>query len=140
MPTVTGPDLCHCLASRRAARMLSRIYDRHLAPVSLNISQFALLSFISQQPGIGAAPLAAKMAMERTTLVRALQPLRAAGLVEAHRDGGKDLRYQLSREGELRLMAATPYWEAAQAEHEGQFGAERSDALRSELLDLTRAA
>jgi len=120
--------------------MLSRIYDRHLAPVNINISQFALLSFISQQPGIGASALAARMAMERTTLVRALKPLRAAGLIEAHREGGKDMRYQLSGEGERTLTAAGPHWDAAQAEYEAMFGGQRATDLRSELLALTRAA
>lgn len=133
----SGSELCHCHAARRAARMLSRLYDRHLAPVGLNISQFAMLSCIDRQPGLGIQALAASMVMERTTLVRALQPLRNAALVEAVKDGGRDLRYRLTELGRHKLQAAVPYWETAQAEYERQFGAERADRLRGDMLALT---
>lgn len=139
MKDVAGPDLCHCLASRRGARMLSRIYDRHLAPASINISQFALLSYIGRDSGMGASALADRMVMERTTLVRALKPLRAAGLVEAVREGGPDLRYRLSSEGEAVLAEADPLWTAAQTEYETMFGRDRAYGLRDELLALTSA-
>lgn len=137
MPNVTGPDLCHCLASRRGARMLSRIYDRHLAPAGINISQFALLSYLGREPGLSASGLASRMVMERTTLVRALKPLRAAGLIDGAAEGGPDLRFRLTEQGKRVLDAAGPLWTAAQDEFEGAFGTARAANLRDELLSLT---
>ena len=120
--------------------MLSRIYDRHLAPSGINISQFALLSYIGREPGLGATALAGKMVMERTTLVRALKPLRTADLISAATENGPDLRYRLTPEGERALEEAGPLWIAAQEEYEAGFGRERAEDLRDELLAMTSAA
>lgn len=137
MSNAAGPDLCHCLASRRSARMLSRIYDRHLAPAGINISQFALLSHLAKDPGLSARILASRMVMERTTLVRALRPLRAGGLVEGATEGGADLRFRLSSKGRELLDDASPLWQAAQVEYEHSVGVERAARLRTELLSIT---
>lgn len=139
MSHVTGPDLCHCLASRRGARMLSRIYDRHLAPAGINISQFALLSYLGKEPGLSANGLASRMVMERTTLVRALKPLRTGGYIDGAAEGGPDLRFRLTPKGRDALAAAAPLWDAAQTEYEDAFGPERAAHLRDELLSLTSA-
>ena len=52
------PEFCYCQASRRGARLMSRIYDRHLAPAGISISQFSILSRIARQPGVLIADLA----------------------------------------------------------------------------------
>jgi hypothetical protein len=42
----SGPHLCYALAARQKARHLSRLYDSHLAPACLSVSQFSILSLL----------------------------------------------------------------------------------------------
>jgi hypothetical protein len=106
MKTVHGVDLCHCLAARRHARLLTRLYDRHLAPSNLSISQFSVLAMIEARPQLLIAELAEAMVMERTTLVRALKPL---------------------------LREAEIHWHAAQKEEEAHAGSAKAISIRDSL-------
>jgi hypothetical protein len=38
--------VCHALAARKSDRYLSRLYDSHLAPTGLSVSQFAILGLL----------------------------------------------------------------------------------------------
>ena len=139
MSELAGVDLCHCLATRRSARMLTRFYDQHLAPVGINTSQFSILSLLAANSGMRAAEMAAKLVMDRTTLVRALKPLRTAGLVDAATGSGPGHELRLTPAGERRHAEGEPLWQAAQREMEDRFGRDRMSGLRAELLDLAAA-
>jgi DNA-binding MarR family transcriptional regulator len=84
--------------------------------------------------------LADAMVMERTTLVRAIQPLQRDGLVytEASRSNRRVLTVMLTTAGEERLMEARDHWHAAQYEFEQRFGTQRAANLRDELFDMTK--
>lgn len=136
----TGPDLCHCLAARRAARYVSRIFDSHLSGVGISISQFSILALVEERPGIAVADLAELMVMERTTLVRALRPLREAGWLTSVAEGPKAaLAFTLSTAGKAKLSEAEPCWRAAQAEFEAGVGRKQAVALRTSLLSVVFA-
>lgn len=140
MNPLTGPDLCHCLAARRAARYVSRIYDSHLSDVGISISQFSILALIEEHPGIAVADLADLMVMERTTLVRALRPLRDAKWLTSAAEGPKAaLTFALSAAGKAKLSEAEPCWRAAQAEFEAGVGRKQATALRAGLLSVVFA-
>lgn len=129
-----GTDLCHCLAVRRNARYLTRMYDRHLAVANVSISQFSILAVIYERPGISIAELADTMVMERTTLVRALKPLQLEGFVSSQAQGPRAaLNLSLSTGGIAKLQECEPYWQAAQQEHEQQSGKERAASIRASL-------
>jgi DNA-binding MarR family transcriptional regulator len=135
MKEMTGPDLCHCLAARRNARYLTRLYDRHLAAANLSVSQFSLLAMLAEHPGISISDLTEIMVMERTTLVRALKPLQSAGFIHSRAEGPRSaLRLSLSSEGEAKVKEAERYWYSAQEELETQVGADRAVAIRASLL------
>jgi DNA-binding MarR family transcriptional regulator len=136
MKTVHGPDLCHCHAARRHARLLTRLYDRHLSAVDISISQFSILALIEERPQILIAELAEAMVMERTTLVRALKPLQSEGYVASHAEGPRSaIRLSLSVKGMTKLKEAEPYWEAAQREREGQVGEDMAVSIRNTILE-----
>ncbi|WP_025596702.1 MarR family winged helix-turn-helix transcriptional regulator [Burkholderia sp. WSM2230] len=128
-----------CFAIRQAARYVSQIYDRHLANVGLTITQFSLLGRLQRMGPMTMKQLAELMHMQRTTLVRMIQPLRRNGLVlsEAHRADARALSISLTTEGAARLEAGWKHWRAAQAEVEHSFGAQRARALRGELFAMT---
>jgi len=137
MKSLTGPDLCHCLAARRAARYVSRIFDSHLSGVGISISQFSILALVKEHPGIAVCDLADLMVMERTTLVRALKPLRESGWLSTVAEGPKAaLTFSLSASGKAKLAEAEPYWQAAQAEFESEVGRKQANALRTGLLNI----
>lgn len=129
-----------CFAIRQAARYVSQIYDRHLANVGLTITQFSLLGRLKRTGPMTMRQLAEVMRMERTTLVRTIQPLRRNGLVQSDALGAdpRALSLEITAVGAARLEAGRQHWNAAQAEFENRFGERRAAALRGELFAITR--
>jgi DNA-binding MarR family transcriptional regulator len=129
-----------CFALRQAARHISQLYERHLSEVRITPTQFSIVSALSRLPSMTMVELAQAMVMERTTLVRVLQPLLRAGLVAADQSGdchGR-LRLSLTEPGRGKLAEATQHWEAAQNEFEARFGRRQAARLRRELYRMTR--
>jgi len=139
MNELSGTDRCHCLAVRRNARYLTRLYDRHLANGKVSISQFSILALIHERPGISIAELADAMVMERTTLVRALKPLQLEGFVSAQPHGPRAaLSLSLSIAGSGKLKECEPFWQAAQVEHEHHLGSDQAISIRTSLNAAVR--
>lgn len=129
-----------CFAIRQAARYVSQLYDRHLANVGLTITQFSIMGRIRGAGRVTMKQLADEMVLERTSLVRAVQPLRRDGLVfsESLEPDQRALVLRLTEAGEERIRAARKHWDAAQDEFEQRFGVERAAALRQELFAMTK--
>jgi DNA-binding MarR family transcriptional regulator len=131
MTELTGPDQCYCLASRRSARHLTRLYERHLAPSGMTSSQFSILSFLDHQPDMTVAELADAMEMERTTLVRTLRPMKDAGWIENRPEKmGRAVVLGITRAGLEKLEQGIPMWMAAQEAFERQVGKAAAGQLR----------
>ena len=140
MPTLAPPrtDRCSCAGLRKATRHLTQHYDHHLAPVGLNIGQYALLANLARRGPIAPGAFAALMAMDRTTMGRNLQPLQREGLVgiAVDPDDRRGRLVSLTAAGQARLAVARPLWAAAQDAFENRFGAARADALRDLLAGI----
>jgi DNA-binding MarR family transcriptional regulator len=129
MATSSRPFLCYALAARKSARYLSRLYDRHLAPAGLTVSQFSILRLLKEHEQLKISELAEIMIMERTSLVRALKPLQVSGWVVAERSyDGRAFDLTLSASGMEKVGEAIPLWAEAQAAFEGEVG--RNGAVR----------
>lgn len=138
MNDTTGYDSCHCLALRKSSRHITRLYDTHLAPAGVTISQFSILSVIGNNPDIRLAELCAIMVIDRTTLVRNIKPLMQEGWVEsAKADEGRAHLFRLTSQGRNRLEAAAPLWLEAQSAFENKFGSERAMKLRQDNLAVS---
>ncbi|QEE30559.1 winged helix-turn-helix transcriptional regulator [Terriglobus albidus] len=134
-------ELCYCHAAKGSARLLSRIYDRHLSSVGINIQQLTILSMILHNPGMLMANLADQMIMERTTLVRALKPLQEAGFIASELAGtGRTLSFGITRTGKEKVLAARPHWQAAQHEIETKVGVKQAEALRDAMHNAASSA
>src|SRR3954447_8580003 len=109
-----------------ATRLVTRHYDRALAPAGITTNGYSILARLKFEGPLALGALAARLAVDRTTLSREIGPLVAAGLVESAADAGDRRRrlLALSDEGAARLRAARPLWEQAQAEFAAGFGAE----------------
>ena len=137
--TLLVRDTCLCLHVQRAARALARHFDKALAPAGLKSGQFSLLMALNRPEPPRPGPVAALLAMDRTTLTANLKPLSRRGLVEVQPDPAdrRARRLVLTDAGRAALVAALPHWHAAQATLAGVLGGEEAaTALRSQLAAL----
>ena len=139
-----SPTFCTCLALRKATRRVTQIYDTHLKPLNLRITQFGVLGQLAGGGTNAPAPLsitalARRLGMDRSTLGRNIRPLLKAGLIAM--EGGEDRRAHalaLTDEGRALLEKALPFWKNAQREVSEKLGREKTRALRA-MLDETMA-
>jgi DNA-binding MarR family transcriptional regulator len=113
-------DCCLCLHVQRAARSLARRFDDVLRPYGLTNGQFSLLMSLNRPEPPPMGPVAALLAMDRTTLTAALKPLQRRGLVNVDQDPN-DRRSRvlaLTAVGEDLLAGALPVWERTHREIE----------------------
>lgn len=129
---------CNCFASRKAARLVTKMYEDHLSRVNLTSTQFSILVYIDEVKEGSMKDLAEAMVMERTSVIRALQPLARDGLVAIgpHEDDARRNVVRLTDAGRARLAQAMPVWQTAQAEFESKFGAGPAGELRQSLSTL----
>jgi DNA-binding MarR family transcriptional regulator len=137
--TLLVRDRCLCLHVQRAARVLAKRFDDLFRPLDLTNGQFSLMMALNRPEPPGMAPVAALLAMDRTTLTAALKPLERRGLV-ATLSNPTDKRgrlLSLTAEGRALLVQAMPLWIAEHA----ALDAELTDAaaLRADLLRLSRS-
>ncbi|MBP0446064.1 MarR family transcriptional regulator [Roseomonas sp. SSH11] len=115
--TLKVRDTCLCLHAQRAARALARRFDDALRPCGLSNGQFSLLMALNRPEPAKPAPVAALLAMDRTTLTAALKPLERDGLVTIETDPqdrrGRLLR--LTERGHAVLLSALPIWQEVHA-------------------------
>src|SRR5918996_1644901 len=92
LPLRLSPAECTCFRIRGAARRVTQIYSRHLAPTGLKISQFSLLGFVCAEGPITVGRLSDRLTTDRTTLSRNLHPLLKDGLIERAVSGDRRRR------------------------------------------------
>src|SRR5215218_5125312 len=128
---------CVCANLRKAARVVTQVFDEALAPSGLRVTQFTLLVTNRLAGESTINELAERMVMDRTTLSRNLKPLVRSGLLEVR--AGEDGRTRLVRltpAGERALEAAYPLWRQAQQQTVSVLGEDRHEAF---LGDVARA-
>jgi len=118
-------SLCVLDNSRKAARAVSRYYNRLARQVGMTSGQFSVLVAIRQMRERTTAELADRLSMERTTLVRNVALLERDGLVvSALAKDGKAKCYSVTDRGEALLQEALPLWRKAQKDVETLLGRE----------------
>jgi DNA-binding MarR family transcriptional regulator len=129
---------CNCFASRKAARLITKMYEDHLSRVDLTSTQFSILVYVDEVEAASMKDLVEALVMERTSVIRALQPLERDGLVAIgpHEQDARRNMVRLTDAGRARLVEAMPVWQEAQAEFENKFGADLAGQLRQSLLAL----
>lgn len=132
-------DTCLCLHAQRAARRLARRFDQAMRPCGLTSGQFSLLMTLNRPEPARMGPVAALLAMDRTTLTAALKPLERRGLLRVERDpaDGRSRILALTDAGLEALAGAVPIWMRVHAEIEADLP-EDGDALRLGLAALAR--
>jgi DNA-binding MarR family transcriptional regulator len=123
---------CLCLASRRAARALTRAFDRQLRPHGIRATQFSILTMLLLRGPLTIGELADFLGVERTTLTRNLTLVEREGWVEIH--PGTDARSRVvaaTRKGRAVVTTALAAWRKAQQAATAAIGRGGVDALRA---------
>ena len=122
---------------RQAARVVTRAYDRVLAPTGLKSTQFSLLAATTRMGPRSITELADILGLERSTLSRNLKLMEKEGLIRVSPEGYKRTRrVEVTPEGKKRLEQALPYWKRAQGDVVRKLGSERFLELRDLLAEL----
>ncbi|HWE05358.1 MAG TPA: MarR family winged helix-turn-helix transcriptional regulator [Rhizomicrobium sp.] len=131
-----GPDLfetaqCLCLASRRAARAITRRFDTALRPHGIKATQFTLLAVLALKGSQPIGVLAEFIGADRTTLTRNLAVAERQSLVRI--GSGADARARvasITARGRQTLQRAFSVWRETQRELTTAVGMAAADSLR----------
>lgn len=134
-------EVCFCYNLRRTTRAVTRIYDQVLQPLGLKASQFNVLVTVSSLAPATVPAVARALAMDRTTLLRNLVPLKTAGLLAVVAGSGRwPDKIQLTMSGESMLTSAFRAWQDAQRQVTQQLGGSHAAQLLQGLGLLSRQA
>jgi DNA-binding MarR family transcriptional regulator len=129
---------CLCLASRQAARAITRIFDREMRRHGLKTTQFSVLVMLALRGSLPLGKLAAFLGLERTTLTRSLDILEKKGLIAS--EAAEDARrrqVRITPAGRRRVDGALPAWRTAQEGVRRRLGPAGSAALQGFASELT---
>ena len=129
-------EICLNLNTRKANRVLNKIYDRHLQPCGLKGGQFSVLRILYKYKQSTNSELQDIMAIDQTTLSRNLKPLIRDGYIDVTH--GEDQRVRLltlSASGRRLYKRANGLWQDAQKEVKSRLGTKNSE----QLVSITQA-
>ncbi|TGK39247.1 MarR family transcriptional regulator [Leptospira gomenensis] len=99
---------------KRASRAVSNYYDHVLDRVGLTSQRFNVLMTLGTSEGMELAPMANLLVLDRTTLLRNLEPLESLGYIEdVPSDNKRARKVALTAAGWEALRAAYPVWKEA---------------------------
>lgn len=133
-----GIDQCNCFAVRKASRQISRLYDSHLEPSGLRITQFLTLAALREVGSTPVNALAERLDIERTAMGKMVGFLERDGFVtiKPSPTDGRSRLVELTKEGRRLHERAAPLWQEAQREFEQLNGADNVLALRERLREV----
>lgn len=129
---------CVCLNLRWVARAVTKCYDAEMRRHGLRPTQTSILLALKAKEAWSMAELSDWLGMDRTTLVRNLQPLQRDGLVQTDGGGrGERVEVSISHKGRKKVEEALPAWRSTQKAVIKTLGEQRWSAI---LTDLDAAA
>jgi DNA-binding MarR family transcriptional regulator len=122
---------CFCLASRQAARRITRLYDSRMQPSGIRVTQFTILSQLMLRGEMPIGKLAAFLGMERTTLTRNLTLLEQQKWISSKAgDDPRSRMLAITAQGRGMVRRGFPHWSKAQAQVGKMLGADGQAALK----------
>jgi len=142
-PTRTPLPLlpCTCANLRRAARAVTRLYNRHLQSGDLEITQFTLLMALAQVGEIAQGELGEILALDSTSLTRMLKLLKERGWVQAEAGDDRRVRiFRLTRLGAKSSSNPGDTGKQAQTHMRTALGEQTMQELTGLLRQVTRVS
>jgi DNA-binding MarR family transcriptional regulator len=135
------PLPCTCANLRRAARAVTRIYNRELQSDGIEITQFALLMALDQAGEIAQGELGEILALDSTSLTRMLKLLKDHGWVQAKEGDDRRMRiFRLTKAGREKFRQSSRRWKRAQDRLRTALGAKPIHELGGLLAEVTRVS
>ncbi len=132
---------CACANLRRAARAVTKIYNRELQATGIELTQYTLLMALEITGETTQGALGRLLALDSTTLTRMLRPLTRRGWIAA--EPGSDRRQRLlrlTRSGRQKLQQSRPHWERAQELLKQGLGERTWSQMGRLLAEVTRVS
>ena len=128
-------DQCNCNAMRKASRQITRLYDAHLEPTGLRITQFLTLATLNEVGSAAINALAERLDVERTAMGKMVGFLERDGLIRLRPSptDGRSRLIELTEKGRRIHAQASPLWRAAQRQFEQLNGVQNVTQLRQGL-------
>ena len=132
---------CACTCVRRAARVVTQLYDEVFRPMGYRATQISILEILAQLGPVTLTELAEKSVTDRTTLTRNLKLLHKKGVVclEPGRDR-RERKVCMTKRGMDVVKAAHPRWAAVQKRLMAQVGRSRFRRMSEDLKWMVTAA
>ena len=125
---------CVCFNLRRVTRIVTQFYDAEMRRHGVRPTQGTILLALKAKESWNMAELSDCLGLERTTLVRNLQPLQRDGLVTADGGGrGNRVELTITAKGRKQVEKFMPAWRAAQSAVVKTLGEKRWSAILSDL-------
>jgi DNA-binding MarR family transcriptional regulator len=133
-----GIDACNCNAMRKASRQITRLYDAHLEPTGLRITQFLTLAALNEVGSAAINALAERLDVERTAMGKMIGFLERDGLIRLRPSptDGRSRLVELTEKGRRAHAQASPLWRGAQRQFEQLNGAQNVTELRQGLRKM----
>jgi DNA-binding MarR family transcriptional regulator len=132
---------CTCANLRRAARAVTRLYNRELLADGIEITQFTLLMALNQVGEISQGELGDILALDSTSLTRMLKLLKEHRWVQAKEGDDRRVRlFRLTKAGKTKYQECLPHWERAQEQLRTVLGEKTTGQLGRVLAEVTRVS
>ena len=116
---------CVCFNLRWFSRLVTQYYERRLGASGMRFTQTPILARLAAAPA-KMAELSEWLALERSALLRTLQPLIEAGYVRSQpARRGRGVELSVTPSGRRRLAELQPEWEKVQSDVVDAIGATR---------------
>jgi MarR family transcriptional regulator for hemolysin len=126
----TESEMCLAHALRRADRVASQLYNEHLAPLGIRVTQFSILRALERLGPTTASQVQEALVMDQTTVSRALKPLIRDGYIAVAEGATKrEKSLSLSHEGKKLYKRALGPWNDAQRMFRKKLGKGQDDLL-----------
>jgi DNA-binding MarR family transcriptional regulator len=130
----SAAENCLCFNLRRVARMVTQFYDAEMRRHGIRPTQGTILLALNAKESWTIAELSDCLGLERTSLVRNLQPLQRDGLVTADGGGrGRRVELAITAKGRKQVEKFMPAWRASQSAAVKTLGEKRWSAILSDL-------
>jgi DNA-binding MarR family transcriptional regulator len=132
---------CACANLRRAARAVTRLYNRELHSDGIEITQFTLMMALKNVGEISQGELGEILALDSTSLTRMLKLLKDHGWVQVKEGDDRRFRlFRLTKAGREKFQQCVPHWKHAQEQLRAALGEKTMGELGAGLAEVTRVS
>jgi DNA-binding MarR family transcriptional regulator len=124
---------CVSFNLRKAARIVSRVYQNEMRSAPVKGPLFSLLATISRRGSTSITALANGIGLERTTLTRSLRHLEQRGYIQIRALAANRKEVSVLPAGEAALRVALVFWRLAQDKVVQALGEDRWNRMRADL-------